>query len=221
MNVFYEILKKLCPKSYQTYGGPISNTIEIKNKNGDVIGSGNIIINNYYGHVEKPQVIPMVINKDIEETDEHKLDIQTVINLFTYFSTNVMDNYLRHEPTDIETRVVSIKDYWDAIINASSFIIYNAETDRLIRDFYNPFAAIISDGGMDYGPNEMKPHYYRFWGYERDTFTTYEREKKYYEYVKRIQELAPLYYAMIDHIKKVYKLDLASLSENFEKENEY
>lgn len=156
-----------------------------------------------------------------EDQDELQLDKQTLTNLFSYFSTNVMDNYLRQEPTDIDTRVTTIKDYWDIIINASSFVIYNAETDRLIRDFYNPFAAIISDGGMDYGPNEMNPHLYRFWGYKHDSFTTTEREKKYYEYVNRIRKLAPLYTAMIDHIKKVYKLDLASLSGNFEKENKY
>jgi len=154
-------------------------------------------------------------------SNDHKkeLDVQTVTDLFTYFSTYLMDDYLRQDPENIDTRIVLICDCWDAMIGASSFIIYNPVTNKVVRDFYEPFSELIHEGGKYYGPHDINPHMYHFYGYEHDEFISVEKERKFYDFARKMQELYPLYNRMMEHVKNEYPLNLAKMSEEFQKAN--
>lgn len=216
--LFQRIIADLCNKSDVLTSG-IENTIDIKNNKGDIIGSGNITINNYYGKISQEHYLPFYVERTTQSLTKQDLDNQTVLNLFTYFSTDLMDNYLHQNPGNIDSRIVLICDYWDAMINASSFKIYNPMTDKAIRDFYEPFSRLIHEGGMYYGPHDINPQMYHFFGYEHDAFISREKEKKFYEFADRISQLQPLYKIMMDHIKNEYPLNLVKLSEEFQKAN--
>lgn len=166
--------------------------------------------------LKKRSVLPPS-SKDMADA-EYKLDRKTVRKLFSYFSTDVMDAFFRQSPSRIDSLVVLIKDDWSSMIGAGSFILYNQETNRVIRDFFDLFAQIIHKGSVDY-VLDSNPNYFRFAGYEHDMFESQERAKIFYKYVEQIQRLEPLYNQMLNHIKMLYKLDLAKLSANFEKQS--
>lgn len=212
MNIIKRIAKQIDRKNSSS----TENNIGIKNKNGIVENSGNITNNTDCIFlnllVETPNLTDYEQSIDVEKK---RLDATTICNLFTNFSTELMDDFFRNEPIDIDCRVVLIKDYWDNIINSSAFILYDTETNKIIRAFYDVFSKIIHDGSLHYAPHEFNVSLYRFFGYENDRFISSERQEIFNTFRTRIGQLFPLYQNMINRIQRTYCIDFKRLSDEF------
>ena len=162
-------------------------------------------------------------NANNNEMDVYELDKESMFTLFSHFSANIVNNFLfGNDPTYIDRRIFDIRDAWDYYFHATGdFVIYDNATQKTIETFYKPFDKLVTKCAYCYKTVSGNPLLAHIQGLEFDVFTNNKAEKDFDEVVKMTIELQPLYKEMIKFVRLKYKLDFASLSKEFEKNNTY
>lgn len=147
---------------------------------------------------------------------EEQHDKETVELLFKNFSCNLMDDFFREAPLRIPKNLVVSSDLWDEITFSSTFIIYDEELRNRFEAFSKLWLHIMEYGGKYYisKPDSL---YYHFAGLQNDRFVSDDDGQAFNRIQKDVLTLQPLYRDFIDYVKQYYPLDLAKISENFEK----
>ena len=192
------------------------NSITNGNNSG-IVGNHNTVQNFSFPQIDS-NIIQRLISKDItEKTDNNDFDSdkRQLTILFSFFSTNIMDNYFR-DIMFIDSRIFTIYYCWNEGISAGSFIIYDEETNNVIMDFYKTFELLIIKSDSCYESVSGYQNRARFIGYIGDAFPNEKDRQNFHEITKLAIDLQPKYQTMLTLVKRKYKLDLLKLSANFE-----
>ena len=146
---------------------------------------------------------------------QNENDEKTIRLLMHNMNVYLMDNYFQRGPQRINTKIITIYDLWNAIINSSTFCIYNQELNSAVRIFFEAWSDIVTRGSIYYSLSST-PTDYVFGGgnAEFDMFNNSEEERFFNEVLNKWGQIYDKYRDMIQCIKKYYVIDFNDIDGN-------
>lgn len=168
----------------------------------NIEGNNNIVIQGDNNNIS----LWTIVSSD--STPHNVNNEKNVRLLMQHMNVYLMDDYFQREPQRVNTKIIVIHDLWNAIINSSTYCIYNQELDSAIRDFFDIWSDIISRGYVYYSPSNT-PTDYVFGGgkAEFDLFNNHDEECFFKEMLHKWKLIYDKYKIMIQCIKQHYVID--------------
>lgn len=163
-------------------------------------------------------------SNDINESDTdgeiaQTRDIQTLKNLFSNFSVNLIQKYFE-DPIYIDNRLPLSYYSWNYICSSYTFHIYDEKLKKLFDEFWDPWNELMRDNHVYYESWPTNPQVYHFYGYKYDVFETTEQENRYNYIIKQGEKICNALQNLTNHINQKYlAINLVELSNTFEMDN--
>lgn len=154
--------------------------------------------------------------KNPESDFRKQQDRKWLDRLLGNFSFRVMDQFVSESPIYVDERVFISIDIWNAMINSSTFRIYDPELSQIITDFHNLWHEATVAGYKFYSslPNAARMYFH---GLQNDIFVSQEAENTYNKLVDIRLKMQPLLRKMASYIQDHFEIDVEKTSEAFEK----
>ena len=171
-------------------------------RNNNIKGDNNIVIQGDNNNISLGTIVSA--NSTLQDENDEKNVRWLMQNMNVY----LMDNYFQRGPQRVNTKIIVIHDSWSAIINSSTYCVYNQELDFAIRDFFDIWSDIISRGYVYYSPSDT-PTDYVFGGgkAEFDMFNSNDEERFFGEMLHKWGQIYDKYNKMMQCIKQYYVID--------------
>ena len=172
------------------------------------------------GRNAKAPALGSAVMEDFESEKEIHAEYKSerwLFELLKHFSFYLMDDYFYRMPCRFDTRVITMFDFWNGIINSSVYHINNEELRQRINEFYQPWKNICEFGGKYYSPSNNGTDYV-FYGAEFDMFNDPEKEMAFERVKDMIVALYPKYKAFVEFLDNNYpQIDREKISIDFVK----
>jgi len=173
-----------------------------------------------YGRQAKAPALGSAAIEDVEsekEIPEEYKGERWLFELLKNFSFYLMDGYFDRMPCRFDTRVITMFDSWNGIINSSVYHINNEELRQRINEFYQPWKDICEFGWKYYSTSSNGTDYV-FYGAEFDVFKDHEYEMAFERVKNMIVTLYPKYKAFVEFLDNNYpQIDREKISIDFVK----
>lgn len=147
---------------------------------------------------------------DFRKTQDRKI----IEKLIGNFSFPLMDSLLKEYPNVIDERVFISLDIWNAIIDSSTFRIYDPKLNDLIRSFHTKWRESAQVGYKFYStiPGQRRV---KFEGLRGDLFVSDEAEAAFNKIIKIHQSMQPLLKDLATYVMDNFEIDIEETSKEF------
>lgn len=158
-----------------------------------------------------------ICNESIQADLQHERDVQTLTELLSSISSDLIQNYFRN-PEYIDDRLPLSYTIWCDIYSSMTFNIYDNRLNELFQKFWKPWSELMSDNYKYYGACNNKSNSYKFLGLKCDIFESPIYENRFYYILSSgniiSSALREFYQYIINNFKEV---DIKKLNSEFEK----
>lgn len=147
---------------------------------------------------------------DFRKTQDRKI----IEKLIGNFSFPLMDSLLTEYPNVIDERVFISLDIWNAIIDSSTFRIYDPKLNDLIRSFHTKWKESAQVGYKFYStmPGQRRV---KFEGLKGDLFVNDDAETAFNRIIEIHQSMQPLLRELAIYVMDNFEIDIEETSNEF------